>query len=275
MNKNYDYEKNKPIDIIYILGAGHCGSTLLSLCLDRHKSVIGLSEIITLNRKSPGWSGSKFVLSDHFWSEVNKDMRERCGERLSEVPFNLRASMSSYDLAIKRNKIALDSILNISGKSVICDSSKDVKRLDVLLENKQFKVRVIYLVRDGRAIVHAYRRKYGNWWPGLYNLIRTDRASRRLMNKFGSENWLTVRYEDMVNNLEITLRKICNFAQIQFETQMLYPDTIKFNGLGGNRLINKPIQEIKLDNAWETEMPTIVRSLTSFTVLNYNRRYGY
>ena len=107
MNKNYDYEKNKPIDIIYILGAGHCGSTLLSLCLDRHKSVIGLSEIITLNRKSPGWSGSKFVLSDHFWSEVNRDMRERCGERLSEVPFNLRASMSSYDLAIKRNKIAL------------------------------------------------------------------------------------------------------------------------------------------------------------------------
>jgi len=275
MNKNHDYEKTKPIDLIYILGAGHCGSTLLNLCLDRHKSVIGLSEIITLNRKSPGWSGNKFVLSDHFWSEVNRDMCERYDERLSKVPFNIRTSMQSLDLALRLNKIALESILNISGKSFICDSSKDTKRLDVLLASKQFRVRVIYLVRDGRAIVHAYRRKYGSWWPGLFNLIRTDHASRRLMNKFGSENWLTIRYEDMVTDLEITLRKICNFAQIKFETEMLYPDTSKFNGLGGNRLINRPIQKIKLDNAWQTEMPTMVRSLTSFTVSNYNRRHGY
>lgn len=275
MNKNYDYKKNKPIDLIYILGAGHCGSTLLSLCLDRHKSVIGLSEIITLNRKSPGWSGSKFVLSDHFWSEVNRDMRERCGERLSEVPFNIRASMNSLDLALQRNKIALESILNISGKSFICDSSKDAKRLDVLLGSNLFRVRVINLVRDGRAIVHAYRRKYGSWWPGLFNLIRTDRASRQLMKKFGSKNWLTIRYEDMVTDLETTLGKICNFAQIKFDSEMLYPDTSNFNGLGGNRLINKPIQKIKLDNAWKTEMPTSVRLLTTLTVSNYNRRHGY
>ena len=46
---------------------------------------------------------------------------------------------------------------------------------------------VIYLVRDGRAIVHSYRRKYGSWWPGLYNLIKTDLGSRRLIKKFGSK----------------------------------------------------------------------------------------
>ena len=275
MNKNYEYEKTKPVDLIYILGAGHCGSTLLSLCLDQHKSVVGLSEIITLNRKSPGWSGSKFVLSDHFWSEVNRDMRERFSERLTEVPFNLRQSLPYYDLAIQRNKVALESILNISGKSIICDSSKDSKRLDVLLGSKLFKVKVIYLVRDGRAIVHSYRRKYGSWLPGWFNLTRTDRAARQLKNKYGSDNWLTVRYEDMVSDLEGSLVKICNFAGINFDSNMLNPDTSDFNGLGGNNLLNRPIDSIKLDTAWKTEMPTMVRIFTSATVLSYNRRYGY
>jgi len=275
MNINYNYQKNNPVDLLYILGAGHCGSTLLNLCLDRHSSVFGVSEIISLNQKSPGWSGNKYILTDPFWSKVDRYMHEQYSEKLSKVSFNLKKSTPSYDLAIKRNKAALDSILKISGKKIICDASKNYNRLNVLLESKLFRVRVIYLVRDGRAIVHAYRRKYGSWWPGLYNLMRTDHASRQLMNKFGSKNWLIVRYEDLATDFEPTLAKICNFAKIKFESQMLYPDTSTYNGLGGNRLINRPIQEIKLDNAWETEMPTMVRSLTTLTVSNYNRRHGY
>ena len=71
------------------------------------------------------------------------------------------------------------------------------------------------------------------------------------------------------------LLKICNFAQIKFESEMLYPDTSKFNGIGGNRLIKYPIQRIKLDDAWKTEMPNIVRALTNLTVSSFNRRHGY
>ena len=275
MNENYNYKRNNRVDLLYILGAGHCGSTLLNLCLDRHSSVFGVSEIISLNRKSPGWSGDKYILTDPFWSKVDRYMYNQYSEKLSKVPFNLKKSTPSYDLAIKRNKVALDSILNVSKKKIICDASKNSKRLNALLESKLFRVRVIYLVRDGRAIVHAYRRKYGSWWPGLFNLIRTDHASRQLMNKFGSKNWLIVRYEDMVADLENTLRKICNFAQIKFETEMLYPDTSNFNGIGGNRLINKPVNKIVLDNAWQTEMSRIARSFTSIIVSKFNRRHGY
>ena len=275
MDNIYINENNKPVDIIYILGAGHCGSTLLSLCFDRHKSVIGLSEIITLNRKSPGWSVDKYALGNNFWLKVDRLMQENYSESITEVPFNLRSKLPSYYLALQRNKTALKCILEISGKKIICDSSKDSKRLDVLLGSKLFNVKVIYLVRDGRAIVHSYRRKYGSWWPGWFNLTSTDRSARRLKAKFGSKNWLTVRYEDMVTDLEGTLGKLCNFCGINFESSMLYPDTSNFNGLGGNKLLNRPIESIKLDAAWKTEMPTLVRSFTNITVSSYNRRYGY
>jgi hypothetical protein len=103
-------------------------------------------------------------------------MNEKYSESLREVPFNLRPSLPSYYLALQRNRTACSCILNVSGKSIICDSSKDSKRLHVLFESKLFKVRVIYLVRDGRAIVHSYRRKYGSWVLGWFNLTRTDRA---------------------------------------------------------------------------------------------------
>ena len=262
-------------EIIYIFGAGHCGSTLLNVCLDQHFDVFGVSEIISLNRKKPGWSGNRHVLSNDFWSDVDKMMYKKSGKGLKDVPFNLRRSLPNYDQAINLNKIALETILEISGKKIISDASKNAKRLESLLQSPLFKVRVIYLVRDGRAIVHAYRRKYGSWWPGLFNLMSTDFASRRLMKKFGSKNWLKVRYEDMVTNLENTLREICNFVQIKFEQKMLYPDTSKFNGLGGNRLVKSPIKKIALDNIWEIQMPTSIRFLTTLIVSNYNKRHGY
>ena len=268
-------QKNNPVELLYILGPGHCGSTLLSLCLDRHSSVIGVSEIITLNRKRPGWSGDENILDVHFWSEVNRVMREKHSIELTDISFNLNAKKLSHDLSLQHNKAALEAVLEVAGKSIVADASKNPKRLCALLESPLFKVRVIYLIRDGRAIVHAYRRKYGNWLVGWFNLMRTENAAHHLMNQYGADNWLTIRYEDMVTNLEDTLKKICNFSEIKFESTMLYPDTKDFNGLGGNRLRKHPIKNITLDMSWKTEMSALMRTFTAFIVAKFNRRYGY
>ena len=56
---------------------------------------------------------------------------------------------------------------------------------------------------------------------------------------------------------------------------MLTPDTSSFNGLGGNRLRKRPIEDINLDTVWKTEMPKLIRTFTKFTVSSFNRRHGY
>jgi hypothetical protein len=266
-----------PVELLYILGPGHCGSTLLNLCLDKHSSVIGVSEIITLNRKIPGWSGEENILESNFWSKVDSLMQDKHGIALSEIPFSLKAKVSKlpHNLFLQYNKFALEAILEIAGKSIVADASKNPKRLDILLRSPLFKVRVIYLVRDGRAIVHAYRRKYGNWLVGWFNLMRTENAANNLKSQYGSDNWLTIRYEDMVTNLEDTLKTVCKFSGIKFESNMLLPDTKNFNGLGGNRLRKYPIKDIILDNAWKTQMSVLMRSFTTFTVAKFNKRHGY
>ena len=130
-------------------------------------------------------------------------------------------------------------------------------------------------MRDGRAIVHAYRRKYGNWLVGWFNLMRTENAANSLMSQYGSDNWLTIRYEDMVTNLEDTLKTICKFSGIKFEPTMLLPDTKNFNGLGGNRLRKHPIKDIILDKSWKTQMSVLMRTFTAFTVAKFNTSWVY
>jgi hypothetical protein len=96
-----------------------------------------------------------------------------------------------------------------------------------------------------------------------------------MMARNGSDNWLTIRYEDMVTDLEATLRQICHFVDIDFEAAMMEPDTTAFNGLGGNRLRKRPVEHIELDTAWRTEMSGIVRSFTAVAVAGFNARHGY
>ena len=160
--------KKNPVDVIYILGAGHCGSTLLNLCLDQHSSIIGLSEIISLNRKKPGWSGDRYALNNHFWSEVDQVMNEKYSETLREVPFNLRPSLPSYYLALQRNRTACSCILNVSGKSIICDSSKDSKRLHVLFESKLLKLESFTLcVMVEQLYIHIDENMEAEYLAGL------------------------------------------------------------------------------------------------------------
>jgi hypothetical protein len=65
-------QASDPVDILYVIGPGHCGSTLLNLFLDRHSRVAGVSEIVTLNRNRPGYSGDEDALAVPFWGEVNR-----------------------------------------------------------------------------------------------------------------------------------------------------------------------------------------------------------
>src|SRR6056297_1886775 len=51
--------------LVYVVGVGHCGSTLLSLALDRHPDVFAVSEIIGLNAKIPGWSKNEEDCRQH------------------------------------------------------------------------------------------------------------------------------------------------------------------------------------------------------------------
>ena len=111
---------------------------------DRNTKIIGVSEIVTLNRRRPGWSEDKEAIAQPFWAELDRALRGRAKFGLVEVPFDLRA-VPQADLpnAIEGNHDALRALLSVAGKRIVADASKKPSRLEKLLTTPLFRLRVI------------------------------------------------------------------------------------------------------------------------------------
>ncbi len=276
LNARADGSTSRPL-IIYIVGAGHCGSTLLSLSLDRHSDILAVSEIVGLNAQEPGHSGGKDYRNNPFWSRVAANYQRDFEEDFWAVHFaslTKSSKLSSADWR-KQNQNAFFSIAKTAGTSFIIDASKQPRRLQVLLQEDSVDVRVIYLTRDARAVVHSYDRKYKSFWRGFRQIRRLDPRARSIKARFPNIPWMTLRYEDMTEDFEKTIVCICEFCGLPFQCKMLKPDTASFKGIGGNRLQLKPVKKITNDKSWERDMPTWKKWFISLLMFRYQRSLGY
>ena len=268
---------SQKITLVYVLGAGHCGSTLLSLALDRHSDMISVSEIVGLNAKKAGWAGNEDFRQHEFWSSVAANHLQDFNADFWAVPFASPARKSKLpDVQWgKENAQALSSIAKAAGVSCVVDASKQPRRLEVLLQEKVADVRVVYLVRDARAIVHSYDRKYSSLWRGYRQVKRLDRRARSIKRRFPDVPWLTLRYEDMTGDFGGSMKKVCKFCELNFEQEILKPESSSFVGVGGNRLRKKPVKEVSADRSWESEMPVWKQMILSFGFILYSLRLGF
>ena len=61
-----------------------------------------------------------------------------------------------YKQCQQKNVALMETILSISGARMIVDSSKTAVRLKYLLRNRDIEIKVIRLIRDGRAVALTY-----------------------------------------------------------------------------------------------------------------------
>ena len=111
--------------IIYIIGAGNSGSTMLSMVLGAHSKIFSIGEFSNLDRFSAldfkcscGLSLSKC----EFWVNVNS---------IHKTPINIHGIESRVDYSdyIESNHNIYSYISNKESADYIIDSSKDLKRL--------------------------------------------------------------------------------------------------------------------------------------------------
>lgn len=86
--------------------------------------------------------------------------------------------------------------------------------------------RFIHIVRDGRDVVTSrHRRAPDRYWVSPERWIRDVSAGRDLQ---GHPRVTTVRYEDLMSELEAQLRRLCDFLELPFDERMLgYPETAR------------------------------------------------
>lgn len=221
--------------VVFILGIGRSGSTMLDLMLGSHSQGFSLGEISKLPqiyRRTPepaAFCPTGTFWPDHFSPEDAQQLaRGLSGRRLHpRIPLKLErwfralirqdAVLNPYTLLAQRIQ-----------KGLLIDSSKYPDWVIQRLNAREFRQGhlqsyVIHAVRDGRAVLNSYLRAYpeltvdqvSQRW--LHNLV----ACEELYGTLPEHQRLQVRYEVLATDPEGTMRQVCRFLQVPFEPDML------------------------------------------------------
>jgi Sulfotransferase domain len=183
-------------------------------------------------------------------------------------------------------------VLEVSGADTVLDSSKWPVHVYSLARARSFHTRVIHLVRDARGVA------YSNTKEIVRQGARTDRPFRvrqrpwKLGVRWMSINlsshvlrWLRVpvlfmRYESLVVDPRSELARAARFAGVEATDLAFLREGEASLPAGhlvaGNRMrLERGPVPIRLDDAWQTELPDAQRRLVSLITWPLLRAYGY
>jgi len=320
--------------LAYILSASHSGSTLLAMLLGAHPDACTVGELQATNFGDPDLyrcSCGEGIRRCLFWRRVGVAMQERgfpdfeiarAGTSFHEFDHRLARRLlrplcrgprfeQMRDLflslvpgwrahvreAQQRNLALIESLHALTGARWVVDSSKLALRLKYVLRIPSLEVKVIRVVRDGRAVALSYTDEWqfadaadpqqrgggsGVRRPtaarDLAEAVREWRRSNEsadcLTAQLPESAWIQVRYEDLCANPRETLGRLCQFlgldpGRIQMDFKSV-PHHVVGNGMRFDRS-----SQIRLDERWKTHLtPAGVRAFTE-AAGHLNRRYGY
>lgn len=288
-------QPNDPIKLIYIVGSGHSGSTLLDLLLGSHSGIESGGEI----NKFPDFFSSKSKLSEH-------KKKCTCGDHVKDCKYwhrvNQKLTVESRNMGLKitagdqrefskANYLLYSAMLEVSGKTVLCDSSKQFSRLKRFLASDLFEVTIVHLVRDGRAIGYSKQRKAarksdklgtGEKGQNIYfqGLRMWKKNNARIYKKLSSyPRYLCIKYEDLVANPEAKLTEILANVDLKFEQQQLAFWQKVHHNLSGNRWRRRITpgapQPIQRDVSYLKALPLYQWWMSNVFAFSELRRFGY
>lgn len=214
--------KNTPF---FIIGIGRSGTTLLRLMFHNHPNIAVPyeSHFITDYYNRLDDYGD---LSDD--TNLDKLLTDILQEKLlvqwdHEFDINrIKALMSDNSLESIFNAIYSD-YANGKGKSRWADKSDYLDRMHII--NNIFpNAKFIHIIRDGRDVANSVLRlPWGptdligaaEWWNDCIRLARAVGAV------LGDKKYTEVKYEDLVNDPEKELRRLCEFVDEEFSENML------------------------------------------------------
>lgn len=321
--------------LVYILAASHSGSTLLSMLLSSHPQIATVGEL-KLSTKAIGdldhyrCSCGRFIRRCDFWQKIIEGMARRnhafdidaAGTDYYTIDSryarrllgplhrgNLLEIMRDAALTIspawrkqlpeihKRNASLVSTITELTNAQAVVDSSKTALRLKYLLQNSELDVKVIRLIRDGRAVALTYMDP-ANFADAKDPTLRSggtggDRQNERLamaqaahlwrrcneeaqhlLKKINQSQWFEVHYEDLCTNTDNTLDSLLRFLGLEPEKRVKNFRSVEHHIIGnGMRLDTTP--EIRLDERWRDVLNK--KDLETFNRIagTINRGYGY
>lgn len=286
------------LPIVFIIGRGRSGTTLLQTIMDAHPSIITANEspfIINLKQKYSKvnqWSSEKI---DEFIIDLYKDKQFAFLWNIDQTI--LRSKINLYDITqlnfstlCKLVYLTIPSPFPKNKISLIVDKnpiySFYIEELIELFPNAKF----IHLVRDYRDNIISSRKAFKTKDVALL----AQRWKRQNMfidfhKKNNAALFLTLQYEKLVTDPEKHVSEVCSFINITFNPNMLdfhktttkiYNDASSKNDLMTNIVKNihlnllNPVNCGQVDK-WKEELTNSEIEIIDYIAGGYAKKYDY
>lgn len=234
------------VPYVYLMSSSYSGSTLLNLLLTAHKDIISLGDTY-YNKYTPEnnfcacekrqnecdyWTNlieaiSSFKNNPEFkWQDLepypfanNMFIKNPIGRFFIFNTFKylpkkiIRILFKKY---IELDQFFINQNIKQSNAKIYVDGSKYIHRL-AFKNNYLNNYKIIHLVRDPRSYIHSSIKKYKqgvNYKFILKEWIFYNRFVSDLKNLIGADNYVLVKYEDLVNNPSEELIKISKLLKL-------------------------------------------------------------
>lgn len=208
--------------VIFILGTGHCGSTLLDLILGSHSKMFSLGEVYRVVSSDPPVPICDICEEDcEFWKPtLLKSIQNIYTDNLPKQIGRKLGVLEAIEVSFYKK------LFEASKNNILIDSSKNpgwISRNGRKLRSSNIEPVLIYLSRDGRAVVNSYFRKYPE--RGLegisHNWNSRITAINECYDSWLSESKIHIRYKDLAKSPISTIKKLMEFIQLPFEEEMM------------------------------------------------------
>jgi hypothetical protein len=248
------------LDVIYVMGAGRSGSTILGVTLGNCEGVLFAGELDKWLARSgvPRLEDSARV---SFWEAVRGEVQgaedlfgheaQRCLERSSAV-FRVRDWFRRRRLREPYRRISGDlyrASARVAGVTRVVDTSHYPLRAMELKSLAGIDLHLVFLVRDPQSVVASFSRRdvversFGVLATNGY-LWLTHVLSLRAFLGHPRERRLFVRYERFVANPEAVLRELLDMSG----SQASLPRLAELNtgvAFHGNRLLRSQVTALE------------------------------
>ena len=319
--------------LCYLLSASHSGSTLLAMLLGAQEGICSAGELKAAALGNPDLyrcSCGRFIKECEFWSQVQEEMAQegiadfditRAGTNVHQVEsrycrrllaplFRGLPLELARDAALhlsprwrnhlretrRRNAALIKAVGRVAEASVVVDSSKQALRLKYLLHDPGFHVKVIRLVRDGRAVSLTYLDEWtfadasdvslrgggsGFKRPSLDSMAvaanqwkRSNEAADCLVKGLPDSSWTHVSYEELCQDPGTTLQRLQKFLGFDDAEVNLNFRSVPQHVIGNGMRLDSTSQ-IRLDDRWRSHLSASDLEGFDRVAGGLNRSYGY
>ena len=178
--------------------------------------------------------------------------------------------------ALENSVVLYEAVRRAANTPFIVDSTKNPARGKGLYLIERQRFRLVYLVRDGRAVCYSRMRREGTSMAQAARVWRAEHLKQRAAQATIPRRFVRrLRYEDLCRDPQGELEALCEWLGLPFETDM-FDGKKPRHALGGNpmRFRSSPLRVVA-DEAWKDALSD--EDLQDFEKQagRLNRRFGY